>query len=340
MSSPILDMENINMRLGPSNMGRCGNGKGVHFGGVTMHPLTVGHPITFDDLCCFADLCEEYIHEFHELCTLQTDTPVDKCVYHVPKTWWTLWSKITDIQCYRGMTIWSGSPLPVAHSPLAVGAKFSPTENWRRTHLWAVRGHDSDTDVRNDICNALACTSTRVILGLPTASVTLQEWVLKFCEKGNGWRAFAGVKPVTHRLTYASSKLKRDVSQDWFVLQTPDYDGPHVDPSVYIAGLSSLARRGRGMYRMPPPQIYCTAGKKSLRDYFREHWNALCAERNSLLTANQVDWTQVRQNMNHANYLAKWSPVRWIRKLHAFSEVSGSDVGTKGCFVYSFGYHA
>ena len=32
MSSPILDMENIYMRLGPSNMGRCGNGKGVHFG--------------------------------------------------------------------------------------------------------------------------------------------------------------------------------------------------------------------------------------------------------------------------------------------------------------------
>ena len=46
MSSPILDMENINMRLGPSNMHRCGNGRGVHFGGVTMHPLTVGHPIT------------------------------------------------------------------------------------------------------------------------------------------------------------------------------------------------------------------------------------------------------------------------------------------------------
>ena len=46
MSSPILDMENINMRLAPSNMGRCGNGRGVHFGGVTMHPLTVGHPIT------------------------------------------------------------------------------------------------------------------------------------------------------------------------------------------------------------------------------------------------------------------------------------------------------
>ena len=45
MSSPILDMENINMRLGPSNMGRCGNGRGVHFGGVTMHPLTVGHPM-------------------------------------------------------------------------------------------------------------------------------------------------------------------------------------------------------------------------------------------------------------------------------------------------------
>ena len=45
MSSPILDMENINMRLGPSNMGRCGNGRGVHFGGVTMHPLTVLHPI-------------------------------------------------------------------------------------------------------------------------------------------------------------------------------------------------------------------------------------------------------------------------------------------------------
>ena len=44
MSSPILDMENINMRLGPSNMGRCGNGRGVHFGGVTMHPLTVLHP--------------------------------------------------------------------------------------------------------------------------------------------------------------------------------------------------------------------------------------------------------------------------------------------------------
>ena len=46
MSSPILDMKNINMRLGPSNMGRCGNGRGVHFGGVTMHPLTVLHPIT------------------------------------------------------------------------------------------------------------------------------------------------------------------------------------------------------------------------------------------------------------------------------------------------------
>ena len=45
MSSPILDMENINMRLGPSNMGRCGNGRGIHFGGATMHPLTVGHPI-------------------------------------------------------------------------------------------------------------------------------------------------------------------------------------------------------------------------------------------------------------------------------------------------------
>ena len=44
MSSPILDMENINMRLGPSKMGRCGNGRSVHFGGVTMHPLTVGHP--------------------------------------------------------------------------------------------------------------------------------------------------------------------------------------------------------------------------------------------------------------------------------------------------------
>ena len=44
MSSLILDMENIKMRLGPSNMGRCGNGRGVHFGGVTMHPLTVGHP--------------------------------------------------------------------------------------------------------------------------------------------------------------------------------------------------------------------------------------------------------------------------------------------------------
>ena len=44
MSSPILDMENINMRLGPSNMNRCGNGRGVHFGGVTMHPLTVLHP--------------------------------------------------------------------------------------------------------------------------------------------------------------------------------------------------------------------------------------------------------------------------------------------------------
>ena len=44
MSSPILDMENINMRLGPSNMGRCGNGRGVHFGGVTMHPLTVLYP--------------------------------------------------------------------------------------------------------------------------------------------------------------------------------------------------------------------------------------------------------------------------------------------------------
>ena len=47
MSSPILDMENINMRLGPSNMGRCGNGRGVHFGGVTMHPLIVLHPIPF-----------------------------------------------------------------------------------------------------------------------------------------------------------------------------------------------------------------------------------------------------------------------------------------------------
>ena len=45
MSSPVLDMENINMRLGPSNMGTCGNGSGVHFGGVTMHPLTVLHPI-------------------------------------------------------------------------------------------------------------------------------------------------------------------------------------------------------------------------------------------------------------------------------------------------------
>ena len=45
MSSPILDMENINMCLGPSNMGRCGNGRGVHFGGVTMHPLTVLHSI-------------------------------------------------------------------------------------------------------------------------------------------------------------------------------------------------------------------------------------------------------------------------------------------------------
>ena len=32
------------MRLGPSNMGRCGNGRGVHFGGVTMHPLTMLHP--------------------------------------------------------------------------------------------------------------------------------------------------------------------------------------------------------------------------------------------------------------------------------------------------------
>ena len=45
MSFPILDMENRNMRLGPSNMGRCGNGRGVHFWGVTMHPLTVLHPI-------------------------------------------------------------------------------------------------------------------------------------------------------------------------------------------------------------------------------------------------------------------------------------------------------
>ena len=33
MSSPILDMENIHTRLDPSNMGRCGNGTGVHFGG-------------------------------------------------------------------------------------------------------------------------------------------------------------------------------------------------------------------------------------------------------------------------------------------------------------------
>ena len=49
MSSPILDMGNINMRLGPSNMGRCGNGRGVHSGGVTMHPLTVLHPIRNPD---------------------------------------------------------------------------------------------------------------------------------------------------------------------------------------------------------------------------------------------------------------------------------------------------
>ena len=118
------------------------------------------------------------------------------------------------------------------------------------------------------------------------------------------------------------------------MLQAPDYVGPHLDLSVYIASLCSLARRGRGTYRLPPPQIYCTAGKKSLCDHFWEHWNALCSERTSLLTAPQVDWTRLRQNINHGNYLAKWSPVRWIRKLHAFSELGDSDVGVKGCFVY------
>ena len=76
MSSPILDMENINMRLGPSNMGRCGNGRGVHFGGVTMHPLTVGHPTPFAHrlllknvyhaLCLlfFQDLCRRALLHF------------------------------------------------------------------------------------------------------------------------------------------------------------------------------------------------------------------------------------------------------------------------------------
>ena len=32
-------------------------------------------------------------------------------------------------------------------------------------------------------------------------------------------------------------------------------------------------------------------------------------------------WSLVRQNINHANYLTTWSPVRWIRKQHAFTEV-------------------
>ena len=42
MSSPILDMENINMRLGPSNMGRRGNGRGVHFWGGYYAPPYCG----------------------------------------------------------------------------------------------------------------------------------------------------------------------------------------------------------------------------------------------------------------------------------------------------------
>ena len=170
--------------------------------------------------------------------------------------------------------------------------------------------------------------------GSPHCTSTIQEWVLKFCEEGNGWRAYAGVKPVTHRLTYASTRLKRDVTLDWFVIQPPDYEGPHLDLNVYISGLSSLARKGRGVYRMPPPSVYCTAGKKSLRDNFSEHWETVSRDRQRLFAEKQTDWSAVRNNMNQANYLAKWSPVRWIRKLHAFSEISGSDVGNKGCFVY------
>ena len=106
---------------------------------------------------------------------------------------------------------------------------------------------------------------------------------------GNGWRAFAGAKPITHRLTYASTKLKRDVSLDWYVLQPHDYEGPHLDLSVYIAGLSSLARKGKGIYRMPPPTLYYTLGKKSLRDLFWEHWNALCHECTRLIAEKQID---------------------------------------------------
>ena len=292
------------------------------------------YDIQFENLCQFADLCEEDVHEFHDLCTRQVDTPIPQCVYHVPRTWWTFWSKVTPIQSFQGMAIWSGSPLPFANSPLAIDAKFSPTENLRGTYLWALQGHECDTDVQNALCSALRCNTTRVILGLPTARVNLQERILKFCEESNGWRAYAGVKPVTHRLTYVCTKLKRYVTLDWFVLQPPDYEGPHLDLSVYISGLSSLARKGRGVYRMPPLSVYCTAGKKSLRDYFWEHWETLSRDRQGLFAEKHTDWSAVRNNMNQANYLAKWSPVRWIRKLHAFSEIRGSDVGNKGCFVY------
>ena len=94
MSSPILDMENINMRLGPSNMGRCGNGRGVHFGWVTiymlllyiyiyiyiyMHPLTVLHPT------CLGTPVQPGRRPPYSLCTpfaSSTTTPKPKNFYY------------------------------------------------------------------------------------------------------------------------------------------------------------------------------------------------------------------------------------------------------------------
>ena len=63
------------------------------------------YDIQFENLCQFADLCEEYVLEFHDLCTRQVDTPIPQCVYHVPRTWWNFWPKVTPIQCFQGMAI-------------------------------------------------------------------------------------------------------------------------------------------------------------------------------------------------------------------------------------------
>ena len=107
------------------------------------------HDVALLDMIEFVELCTDYIVEYVYLCQQQDIASPQACVYHVPQVWSAIWSKITHVHLYRGMSIWNGGPLPQNMSPIQQDAQFFSASSDSGTIMWTIQGDQHAQDVRN-----------------------------------------------------------------------------------------------------------------------------------------------------------------------------------------------